>query len=160
MTTREQVDELAGALLAAHDDRFAAVRDRMFTLIDAATADGHPQSTEPIAVASPERDDVLCVFACTCIGASEGQPITLIATKLSAVAREDESTAPTDAEALAFSLALLGDAWFSQSLRDVAEAADPARPTKGVRLYLSGDFQPGIPDVFGDSVVPTVDTLD
>ncbi|KRC49548.1 hypothetical protein ASE16_12535 [Leifsonia sp. Root227] len=160
MTTREQVDALAEALLAANGDRFAAVRDRMFTLIDAATADGHPQSTEPIAVASPERADVLCVFACTCIGASEGQPITLIATKLSAVARDEESTAPTDAEALAFSLALLGDAWFSQSLRDAAEIADPARPTKGVRLYLSGDFQPGVPEVFSDSVVPTVSTLD
>ncbi|MGJ4844277.1 hypothetical protein [Leifsonia sp. Le1] len=159
MTTREQVDHLAEALLAGNAERFATMRDRMFTLIDAATADGHPQSTEPVAIASPERDDVLCVFACTCIGASEGQPITLIATKLSAVARDDESTAPTDAEALAFSLALLGDAWFSQSLRDAAEVADADRPTKGVRLYLSGDFQPGVPEVFSDSVVPTVSTL-
>ena len=26
-------------------------------------------------------------------------------------------------------------------------------------LYLSGDFQPGVPEVFSDSVVPTVSTL-
>ncbi len=160
MTTRQQVEDVARALLAAHPDAFLAMRDRMHTLIDATTADGEPQSTEPIAVPSPERDDILCVFACTCVAASDGQPITLIATKLTAVGRSDEDTAPTDAEALGFSLALLGDAWFSQSLRDAGEVLDRSRSTRGVRLYLSGDFQPGIPEVLGASVVPTVSTFD
>jgi hypothetical protein len=159
MASRDEIEELAETILEQHGDRIDALRDHMLRLIDATTADEHPQTTEPIAVLSPVRDGVLCVFSCVCVAASDGQPITMIATRLSAVDRDEADVAPTDVEALAFSRALLGDAWFSQSFRERSEIADPARASRGVRLYLSGDFQPGIPEVLGDALVPTIETL-
>ncbi|MFF1572963.1 hypothetical protein ACFVWR_09455 [Leifsonia sp. NPDC058292] len=160
MASREHIENLAQALLIEHGDELAKLRDAMFRLIDASSAEANPRPTEPIAVASPDRDDVLCIVSAVCVAASEGQPITLIATRVSAVDREEEDVSPTDAEALAFSRALLGESWFAQSLRDRHEVADPARASRGVRLYLSSDFQPGIPEVLGDSLVATISTID
>ncbi|GAA1438957.1 hypothetical protein [Leifsonia poae] len=160
MASRDDIDQLATTLLVEHGDRFDALRDHMFRLIDATTADEHPQTTEPLALLSPVRDGVLCVFSCVCVAATDGQPITVIATRLSAVDREEAEVAPTDVEALAFARALLGESWFQQSFREISELTDPSRASRGVRLYLSGDFQPGLPAVLGDSLIPTVETLD
>ena len=160
MAARDEIEQLAATLLDEHGERFDALRDQMFRLIDPTTADEHPQTSEPLAVLSPVRDGVLCVFTCICVAASDDQPITMIATRLSAVDREEADVAPTELEALGFARALLGESWFSQSFREISEVADPARASRGVRLYLSGDFQPGLPAVLGDTLVPTIETLD
>jgi hypothetical protein len=160
MASREQIENLAQKLLTDHGHQLDTLRDAMFRLIDASSAEANPRPTEPIAVASPERDGVLCVVSAVCVAASEGQPITLIATRVSAVDRDEEDVTPTEAEALSFSRALLGENWFIRSFRDRHEVADAARPSRGVRLYLSSDFQPGIPEVLGDSLVPTTATID
>ena len=136
-TTRERPEErrpwhremrsksCARRILAEHGDRFDALRDHMLRLIDATTADEHPQTTEPVAVLSPVRDGVLCVFSCVCVAATDGQPITVIATRLSAVDREEAEVAPTDVEALAFSRALLGRHHGSSSRSASSEMTDP-----------------------------------
>jgi hypothetical protein len=160
MVSRERVEELAQGILAVSGERIDKVREEMFRLIDAASEDSSPRPTETVGILSPTREGVLCIVSCVCVAASEGQPITMIATRVSAVDRDEEDVSPSDEDALAFSLALLGESWFSQSMRDRTEVLDPARVSRGVRLYLSSDFQPGVPEVLGESLVPTVDTLD
>jgi len=160
MASQERIEQLAKHLLSEHGQQLDTLRDAMFRLIDASSAEANPRPTEPIAVTSPDRDGVLCIVSAVCVAASEGQPITLIATRVSAVDRDEEDVSPTDAEALSFSLALLGETWFARSFRDRHEVADPARASRGVRLYLSSDFQPGIPEVLGDSLVATTSTID
>ncbi|MFF1878550.1 hypothetical protein [Leifsonia sp. NPDC058230] len=159
MASRERVEELAQRVLVESGERIATVREEMFHLIDAASEDSTPRPTEAVGILSPTRDGVLCVVSCVCVAASEGQPITMIATRVGAVDRDEEELSPTDEEALAFSLALLGDSWFTLSLRDRTEVLDPARASRGVRLYLSSDFQPGVPEVLGESLIATTDTL-
>ena len=159
MASREHVESLALLLAAEYGDRLDRVREEMFRLIDAASEDGSPRPTESVGILSPVRQGVLCIVSCVCVAASEGQPITMIATRVSAVDRHETDVTPTEAETLAFSLALLGGAWFAMSLRDRTETRDPARASRGVRLYLSSDFQPGVPEVLGDALVPTVETL-
>lgn len=166
MASRDQIEDLADRMIAQHGERLDRMREQMFRLIDAGdaarstTADAEPQTTESLTAMSPVRDGVLCVFSCACVAASDGQPITVIATRTSAVDRHEEETTPTDDETLSFARALLGEAWFSLSLRDRSEVGDPARATRGVRLYLSSDFQPGVPEVLSASLIATVETLD
>jgi hypothetical protein len=159
MASRERVGELAQRILAESAERIDKVREEMFRLIDAASEDSSARPTEAVAILSPTREGVLCIVSCVCVAASEGQPITMIATRVGAVDRDEEDVSPTDEETLAFSFALLGESWFSLSLRDRTEVLDPARVSRGVRLYLSSDFQPGVPDVLGESLVATMDTL-
>ncbi|WP_223691254.1 hypothetical protein [Leifsonia poae] len=159
MASREQIDALARQLTAEHGDRLLRVRDGMLRLIDAASDEDGPQQTETVGILSPVREGVLCLVSCICIAASEGQPITVIATRVSAVDRHEAEVSPTETEALAFSRALLGDSWFAMSLRDRTEIRDAEHASRGVRLYLSGDFQPGVPEVLGDALVPTVETF-
>ena len=85
MASRARIENWRSEILAVSGERIDEVREEMFRLIDATSEDEHPRPTEAVGILSPTREGVLCIVSCVCVAASEGQPITMIATRVSAV---------------------------------------------------------------------------